>query len=231
MLFRLPTTTIGQRRRTVSYDEPLTVWMKKLQLGDRDSAQRLWQVYYQKLVNLARQRLGGRTRLVSDEEDVVLSAFKSFCNGMENGRFPELDDRDGLWKLLVTITLHKVFRLVRNETRQKRGGNWKRSSGNSETGDDLLTELAASEPTPEVAAQFAEDLQRLLVKLESPELVELATLKMEGYTNAEIALRWNRAERTVEAQTGDDPQALGTRIRRNRPIVVVSKSVRGSLLP
>jgi DNA-binding NarL/FixJ family response regulator len=30
------------------------------------------------------------------------------------------------------------------------------------------------------------------------ELVELALLKMEGYTNDEIAKRWQKAERTVE---------------------------------
>jgi DNA-directed RNA polymerase specialized sigma24 family protein len=38
----------------------------------------------------------------------------------------------------------------------------------------------------------------LLDCLPNQELVELALLKMEGYTNEEIAKRWQKAERTVE---------------------------------
>src|SRR5262245_40236461 len=104
----------------------VTMWVEKLREGDRDGAQRLWTTYYRRLVGLARQQLEGRVRLVDDEEDVALSAFKSFCRGVEEGRFPQIEDRGDLWNLLVTITLHKVLHLVRDEGRQKRGGRMQR---------------------------------------------------------------------------------------------------------
>ncbi len=182
----------------MSEDEPLTLWMKQLQAGDRGSAQELWSVYYDKLVHLAKQRLSGRGRLVGDEEDVALSAFNSFCRGVEGGRFPKLEDRDDLWKILVSITLNKALRLLRNEMRQKRGGNWNRLENSDNQQLDLLQQLAGAEPTADLAVQMAEQLERLMSQLDSPELIELATLKMEGFTNAEIAEKWKKAERTVE---------------------------------
>ena len=40
---------------------------------------------------------------IAEPEDVALSAFNSLCRGLENGRFPKLQDRDDLWRLLVVI--------------------------------------------------------------------------------------------------------------------------------
>jgi RNA polymerase sigma factor (sigma-70 family) len=178
-------------------DDAITVWIEKLRAGDQRAAQGLWESYYRRLVSLARHKLEGRVRLVADEEDVALSAFKSFCRGMERGRFPQLADRDDLWNLLVTMTLHKVLHLVRDEGRVKRGGN--RHAVTSHDPDaDLLAQIVGSEPTPEMAAQLAEQAERLLAQLPSPELVELALLKMEGFTNEELAKRWDKTERTVE---------------------------------
>jgi DNA-directed RNA polymerase specialized sigma24 family protein len=179
-------------------DEPLAIWMKKFQDDEPESAQRLWEAYYKKLVLLVRRRLGQSSRLVSDEEDVALSAFHSFWRGLKAGRYPRLDDHDDLWRILMTITIHKIVKLVRNETRQKRGGRWKRLESTCEINENLLHELAGREPTPQIAAQVAEEYERLLTQLASPELVQLATLKMEGYTNSEIAEQWKKAERTVE---------------------------------
>ena len=53
---------------------------------------------------------------------MALSAFDSFCRGAEQGRFPDLNDRDNLWRLLVVFTTRKAARLVSEECAQKRGG-------------------------------------------------------------------------------------------------------------
>jgi hypothetical protein len=42
-------------------------------------------------------------RRAADEEDVVQDAFHSFFRGVSAGRFPQLNDRDNLWRLLVAI--------------------------------------------------------------------------------------------------------------------------------
>src|SRR5262249_11787280 len=75
-------------------------WLDRLQAGDHAAAQPLWEVYFQRLVALARARLQGVPRQAADAEDVALSAFDSFCRGVAAGRFPQLADRADLWRLL-----------------------------------------------------------------------------------------------------------------------------------
>jgi DNA-directed RNA polymerase specialized sigma24 family protein len=175
----------------------VTLWVEQLRAGNSQAAQQLWEAYYRRLVELARKQLAGRRRLVGDEEDVALSAFKSLCRGLEQGRFPDIADRDDLWNLLVTLTLHKVLHLVRDERRLKRGGAWSFIEAAGSDGE-ILNQLVCREPAPEMAVQLTEEMERLLGQLPNAELVELALLKMEGFTNAEISVRWQKTERTVE---------------------------------
>jgi DNA-directed RNA polymerase specialized sigma24 family protein len=182
----------------------ITSWIEQLKGGDREVAQRLWEVYFRRLVPLARARLQGTVRVAADEEDVALSAFGSFCRGAEAGRFPQLHDRDDLWRLLVTLTERKAIGLIRHERRQKRGGGIVRSSeapadrdGSEET-EAVLDRLVGREPTPEFAALVADECRRLLDGLGDAELRTIAVWKMEGYTTEEIALRLGRVPRTVE---------------------------------
>src|SRR5512140_3544080 len=88
----------------------ITHLLGTLKAGDLAAAQPLWERYFQRLVRLARQKLraGRRGGADVDEEDAALSVFHSFCDGAPRGRYPQLDDRDDLWRLLVTITTHKV---------------------------------------------------------------------------------------------------------------------------
>ena len=50
---------------------------------------------------------------MADEEDVALSAFKSFVRAVQEDRFLKLDDRDDLWQILVMLTLRKATILLR----------------------------------------------------------------------------------------------------------------------
>src|SRR5262249_5902247 len=106
----------------MSSDGSVTRWFDPLQAGDPAAAQQLWERYFRRMVNLARKKLQGLPRRAADEEDVALSAFDSFCRGAEAGRFPQLLDRDSLWRLLVTLTVRKAAHLRRDESRLKRGG-------------------------------------------------------------------------------------------------------------
>jgi DNA-directed RNA polymerase specialized sigma24 family protein len=175
-------------------DESVSGWIGRVRGGDDEAAARLWQRYFVRLVGLARDRLRGAPRRAADEEDVALSAFDSFCRGAEQGRFPALHDRESLWRLLVVLTARKAAHLRRDELRQKRGGG--AVLGQGDLAD--LEWVAANEPTPEFAAQVAEQCERLLRGLESVGLRPLAALKMEGYTNAEIAARLGWSLSTVE---------------------------------
>ena len=174
----------------------VTHWMRLLPTGDPAAAQQLWERYFHELVRLARQRLRGTPRRAADEEDVALSAFDSFCRGAAGGRFPQLADRDSLWRLLVAITARKAAHLVRDEGRQKRGGGTAHRTGSE--AEPALEEVLSREPAPEFAAQVAEEYQRLLRRLGDKELESVALWKMEGATVEEIAERLRCAPRSVK---------------------------------
>jgi DNA-directed RNA polymerase specialized sigma24 family protein len=53
------------------------------------------------------------------------------------------------------------------------------------------------EPTPEVLAELNEELHRRLALLDGEMLRDVALLRLQGYTNLEIAQRLGIAERTV----------------------------------
>ncbi len=128
--------------------------------------------------------------------------FDSFCRGAEQGRFPNLDDRHDLWRLLVLLTAGKVVRLVRGEFRQKRGAGRVRSEADLAGEDEsMLEQFVGQEPTPEFAAHLAEECQQLLDKLGSDELRSIAVWKMEGYTVDEVAGKLGRSSRTVRASS------------------------------
>jgi DNA-directed RNA polymerase specialized sigma24 family protein len=172
-------------------DEPGSVsrWLADLQAGDREAIAPLWERYFTRLVALARARLGGTPRQAVDEEDVALSAFACFCRAAEEGRLTDLRDRDGLWRLLVTLTARKVIDQRRRESSLKRGG-----------GEVLLTleEVVGEEPTPQFAAEVADEYRYLLSRLPDAELVTIALLKLEGHTSEEIAERLGYVGRTIE---------------------------------
>ena len=188
----------------MSAEGSVTRWVDQLKAGDQAAARELWERYFQRLVALGRAKLQGHARRVADEEDVALSAFDSFCRGAEQGRFPQLEDRDNLWRLLVVITTRKAADLVQHDRRQKRGGgkvhdeaavlgltcSWDEAPG--------LEGVIGKEPTPEYAAQVAEECQRLLGRLGDAQLRSIAVWKMEGYTNAEIATKLDCVPSTVE---------------------------------
>lgn len=181
-------------------DSSVRKWVARLKSGDGAAAQRLWEVFFDRLVHLAHHRLQARHRRVIDAEDVALSAFGSFCKGVEEQRFPRLDDQHDLWRLLVSITVHKVLHVVRDQKRIKRGGLFRDLNDLGGSSDALaaVNQIVGREPSPEFAAEVAEEYERLVKSLDDDELVQLAAWKLEGYTNAEIATKWDKSERTIE---------------------------------
>jgi DNA-directed RNA polymerase specialized sigma24 family protein len=185
----------------MSDEGSITRWFGSLQAGNREAAQALWRRFASRLIGLARARLQTAPRRAADEEDAVLSAFDSFCRGAEQGRFPQVQDRGDLWNLLVAITIRKVSDQVQHERRQKRGGGAVLGEADLAHGSDAdraFEDIIAREPTPQLAAEMAEQCHRLLELLQDEDLRSIALLKMEGYTNDEIASRLDYARSTVQ---------------------------------
>ena len=140
---------------------------------------------------------------MADEEDVALSAFKSFCRGTQDGRFAHLHEHEDPWPLLLALTTYKAIDLVRYEQRVKRGGSGVRAA-NAESlqgepeGEAIFSDLIGREPDPQVELQIAEECQHLLDSISDTILRAIAVWKMEGFTTEEIALKLGCTTRTVE---------------------------------
>jgi RNA polymerase sigma factor (sigma-70 family) len=176
-------------------------WIAALKHGDAAAAQPLWKRYYRQLVAVARKMLRSTSCRAADEEDVVQNAFYSFFRAVAQGRFPQLDDRDSLRRLLVVITANKALRQLKHESRQKRGGAAAADlKGTHLAGPDdevALVQAVGAEPPPDFAAQLADDYRRLLDLLGDETLRQIAVWKMEGYGNHEIAEMLACSRRTV----------------------------------
>src|SRR5262245_4854424 len=182
----------------MSSDGSVTRWLAPLQHGDPAAVQQLWQRYFFQLVSLARKKLAGAPRRVADEEDVALSAFDSFCRNAEQGRFPELNDRDGLWRLLVVVTARKASHLRRDQGREKRGGGLLVEAGGAEGGEGLLAGALSREPDPAFAALAAEEHRRLMEALADDELRAVALRRMQGESVELIAEQLGYAPRSIK---------------------------------
>src|SRR5262245_50700595 len=170
----------------------VTIWLNQLK-SDPAAAKPLWDRYFTRLVALARARLRAVPRGAADEEDVALSAFDSFCQAVAVGRFPQLDDRHDLWQVLFVLTTRKAIGLARHETRAKRGGSRSAHLRADDPSNDVLNTAVAAGPTPDEAAEVAEECSQLLGLLNSSDLRQVALWKMEGDTNEEIATKLNRS--------------------------------------
>ena len=170
-------------------DQPISQWLGAVKEGvDRDAEQGLWEEYFQRLVALARVKLGSIPKACEDDEDVAISAMKSFFRRVRIGQFPNLNDRTELWPLLVQTTIWKVNNFHRRYTTKER--DFKK-----EISADWLKE---NDPTAELADKVIEEGNALLESLTDEKLRTVAQLRLEGYSNVEIAEETGRSVKTVE---------------------------------
>jgi DNA-directed RNA polymerase specialized sigma24 family protein len=101
------------------------------------------------------------------------------------------------------ITERKAIDQVRRATAEKRGGGEVRGDSAFQPVDGSgstpgLAQVAGIDPDPTFAAMFADECQRLLGRLRDPLLSQLVLLKLEGFSNEEIAARIGRTVRSVQ---------------------------------
>jgi RNA polymerase sigma factor (sigma-70 family) len=196
--------------------DSISLWIKQLKAGDAEAAQHLWQRYYRRLMGLARKKLGDAPRGVKDEDDVVQSAFKSFCLRAQAGQFPDLRDRDNLWPLLVLITARKAVNQRVHEARAKRGGgrvsNQPPPDDSDSVGGDFLQAIS-DEPSPDEAAVFLAEFEGLMDSLDDPTQRVIVLWKLEERTNQEIARHLDCSLSAVERKL----RQIRKRLMKNEP--------------
>jgi DNA-directed RNA polymerase specialized sigma24 family protein len=191
----------------MSSSSSVTAWIGKVKDGDRDAAQKLWERYFKRVVGLARAKLPLGRRKHGEHEDVAVSAMKSFLQRAKNGRFPNLHSRDNLWALLATITVRKAGKVARRKAITEVGESALGARNDDSQRRNVWEQVLGREPTPEFAAEMAEQCRMLLGLLkteerESQELDSVAQWMLEGYTKAEIAEKLGRVVGTVNRKLG-----------------------------
>ena len=179
-----------------SASNSVTLWLSQLKAGSDEAAAELWRRYFTRLVELARSSLRNAPRRISDEEDVAINVFRCLCDGVENGRFDQLDDRDELWKLLVVMTRHQSKNQIRHQMAQKRGGSQVR--GHSVVGERGFDHFFDDDPTAELLVELQEEQEKLLRLLEDDSHRRIANCRLQGYTIEETAARLDISTRSVK---------------------------------
>lgn len=161
--------------------------------GDARAADALFQRYSERLIALARARLSAKMSARVSPDDIVMSAYRSFFVGAREGRY-ELSQPGALWRLLAQITLHKLYRQVAHHQAERRSINRETSGAASE-----VLRILSAEPSPEAAAELADELERWLANLTDSQQ-QMIQLRLQGEEVAEIARILGCSIKTVRRQ-------------------------------
>jgi hypothetical protein len=171
----------------------ITGWLAQLRQGEDAAVQPLWDRYFDKLVGLARKKLCASRQPLTDEDEegVALSAFHDFCDGARLGRFPRLNGRDDLWRVLIYPTACKAVDQMKRRVALRRGGRRVALEADLQPSPDgdgtwTLDSIVGTEPSPEFASQVAEECQSCVDRLRDPTLRRIALMKLACFTNEEI---------------------------------------------
>ncbi|MGP0062585.1 MAG: ECF-type sigma factor [Isosphaeraceae bacterium] len=188
------------------------VLLERFRHGDDQAAEALVSRYFERLTLLARSRFSPRLAGRSDPEDIVLSVYRSFFVGARDGRFT-LKRGGDLWRLLASITKHKLLRQVRYHRAECR-------SVDLEMPIDRVDEGRIPghqrEPTPEESLALADELEYALSR-STPFERRILELRLQGAQISDIAAETGRSERTVRRTLDHIRELLAERFDHDGP--------------
>jgi DNA-directed RNA polymerase specialized sigma24 family protein len=169
---------------------------------DEEACRDLWNAVYIQLAVLARQRLAKQNRRIADEDDVALSAVKSFIRAAEAGRLNTVQSADELWRVLITIMIRKSNLLRDYLNADKRGNGQIRGDSalavavyDEKKGFDQLAD--PDHPEHLVESLMGECRERIEA-LPDATLQQIALKRMEGHEVVDIATQLGIATATVK---------------------------------
>ena len=166
-----------------------------LRAGHQSAAAKVVADYTRRLIAVARNRLR-RFRAREDPEDVLQSVFKSFFLRCEQGQY-RLESHEDLWRLLVSLTLHKCGHRIDYHDAECRDPAREVPARSQEDSSCQEWEALAREPSPAEAAMLIETEEQLLREMK-PHQREIVRLSLEGQGSAQIARRVCLAQKTVQ---------------------------------
>jgi RNA polymerase sigma factor (sigma-70 family) len=158
--------------------------------GDMQAADVLFHRYAERLIALARSRLSAKLAARVAPDDIVMSAYRSFFINAREGQF-DISQPGAVWRLLVQITLHKLYRQVKHHQAERR------AVGREVTGGtEQVQQFLSQEPSPEAAAELVDEVEKWLSRL-SPDQRQAVELRWQGADISEIAQRLGRSTKTI----------------------------------
>ena len=171
-------------------DDSMCEVVEKVKQGDDDGVRLIWDRYFPQVVRLAANRMSGQRRRAADEEDVAISVMESFFRAARAGRFPELHDGDGIWRLLSSMTCRKVIDFIRRNAVRP-------TIGESDLEPNGIQSLESDAPTPVMVTIVADQIEHLFRTL-PVKYHAIALKKIECLTVPEIARECSVHVSTVE---------------------------------
>ena len=171
------------------------------QQPSQEAAQQIYQRYIGRLVRRAKSLLGDAPRGAADEEDIATRAINDLFAGIEEGRFPRLDDRQDLWQVLMMLMHRRVVDHLRKygpEAALLQGESVLHGVSEDSAQAFGMARLPDDEPTPEEVMEFADSLRCRLADLPAERHRQIALWKLEGRSSEEIAGLLGYTKRTVE---------------------------------
>jgi RNA polymerase sigma-70 factor (ECF subfamily) len=180
-----------------------------LRQGDEGAARQVVEKYLDRLMTLARKRIGARLASRVDPEDITQSVFRTVFARAKDGRLT-FEDEDDLCKLLIKITLHKTLRQVAFHKAAKRDPGKETDQGAQH--QERLLALLGREPSPDEAVTFMDQLEHLLGEL-TPTEQRIIELRLQGYSNQDIVdqldLKYDRKIRRLVEHIQKKAEKIG----------------------
>lgn len=163
------------------------------QAGSESAARDLFDKYCERLMKLAKRRIGQRMASRFDPEDVIQSAFRTFFTRVKNDEFT-FEAEDDLFKLLVRLTVRKTLRRIEHHSAAKRNPNLEAAQRTDDV--EPFSLVASQTVTPDMEVALIDEFQDFIGNL--PELDrKVIELKIQGYSTVEIAEQVGSYERKV----------------------------------
>jgi RNA polymerase sigma factor (sigma-70 family) len=169
--------------------------LERVVAGDEEAGRLLFNRFTKRLIALAHARLERDVGARVDPEDVVQSAYKSFFVRLSRDEF-QLDDWDDAWRVLTTITLRKCGHRVEYLTAACRDIAREAIPPASPDDSAAAWEPIANGPTPAQVIALADVVEQMLACFD-PRDQQIVLLRLQAYTELEIATQVGRTDRTV----------------------------------
>jgi RNA polymerase sigma-70 factor, ECF subfamily len=175
-------------------DHEWSAFIYGLRDNDPSAVRQFCESYGPEMERLADRHLVGAIRRRIGPEDVVQSACRTFLRRARAGEF-RLDDSATLWRLLCAITLTKAREQARFHQRGRRGIDREQPLADDDSTRGVRPP-ADPRPNPAEAVAFDDFFEQVLAGMDEEER-RLVDLKLQEFTNDEIAERLGISERTV----------------------------------